>query len=77
MPRISRTAIRTGFPSPYAQLAESRQRPGDDTVVVSVQDGIIAVRRNSAAGRMIEATTVSKDRFADSYRTLAMERLSS
>ncbi len=76
MPKITQTGNSHGVVIPVATLAQANLAAGDSVVMAPLQDGILIAQETSASGRMVAAMLESMDRYADTYRTLASERLS-
>ena len=76
MPEIQRIGNSHGVVLPSTALAQANIGPGDQMVVAPVQDGILMAAEGSATGRMVAGMLDSMDRFGETYRTLASERLS-
>lgn len=76
MPKIQRIGNSHGVVLPSNVLAQGNISPGDHMIVAPVQDGIVMAAEGSATGRMVAGMLDSMDRFGETYRTLASERLS-
>lgn len=76
MPKIQRIGSSHGVILSANTLAQSNLAPGDQLVVAPIQDGVLVAAEGSATGRMVAGMLDSMDRFGETYRTLASERLS-
>lgn len=76
MTKIQRIGNSHGIILKAAELAQSNLSPGDDMIIAPVQDGMLVAAQGSATGRMVAGMLDSMDRFGETYRTLASERLS-
>ncbi len=76
MPKITQTGNSHGVVIPVATLAQANLAAGDSVVMAPLQDGILIAQETSSSGRMVAAMLESMDRYAETYRTLASERLS-
>ncbi len=73
--KTAQTGKSRGAVIPVATLAQASLAAGDSVVMAPMRDGILNANEASASGRTVTAMLKGMDRYAETDRTLASERL--